>query len=232
MRAARRVLITALALNLCTGIVATPTASARGTLVVGMPIHIARHKCTLGFFGLNSRDDRLAVTSGHCSDQVPDQYVYTDRGVRIGKVVAWKRDVEDSDGRIIGARGYTVIALYKTFSLEPYFTATSRYLEEGDYVTKYGERTGKTSGRITQVNIVEGHPALSLVHSNMVQLPGDSGCPWVTKGRTLVAMGSSGNQERAGGDAGSQAQPIGAVIDMIRDNPTVWGDDFKVWTQD
>jgi hypothetical protein len=39
----------------------------------------------------------------------------------------------------------------------------------------------------------------------MVQLPGDSGCPWVTNGRTLVAMGSSGNQEREGGDADSQA---------------------------
>lgn len=87
MRAARRVL-TALALNLCTGVVATPTASARGTLVVGMPIHMGRHNCTLRFFGLNSD--------------------------------------------------------------------------------------------------------LGLVYSNMVQLPGDSGCPWVTNGRTLVAMGSTG----------------------------------------
>lgn len=76
-----------------------------------------------------------------------------------------------------------MIALYKTFSLEPYFTDTSRYLEEGDYVTKYGERSGKTSGRITEVRTVEGRPDLSLVHSNMVQLPGDSGCPWVTSGR-------------------------------------------------
>jgi len=30
-------------------------------------------------------------------------------------------------------------------------------------------------------------------------------------------------------DVGSQAQRIGAVIDMIRANPTVWGNDFKVW---
>lgn len=231
MRAAGRVFITALALNLCTGIVATPAASARGRLVVGMPITIGRHKCTLGFFGLNSRDDHLAVTSGHCSDQIPDQYAYAGRGVRIGKVVAWKRDAENSAGDLTGVRGYTVIALYKTFSLEPFFTDTTRHLEVGDYVTKYGERTGKTKGRITEVSTVEGRPDLSLVYSNMVQLPGDSGCPWVTNGRTLVAMGSSGNQEREGGDAGSQAQPIGAVIDMIRKNPTVWGDDFKVWTE-
>ena len=39
------------------------------------------------------------------------------------------------------------------------------------------------------------------------------------------------DEEDDGGDAGSQAQPIQAVLDMIRTNAEVWGDDFKVWTQ-
>lgn len=65
----------------------------------------------------------------------------------------------------------------------------------------------------------------------MVQLPGDSGCPWYTGGDALVGMGSSGDQEQDGGDAGSQGQPIEAVLDMIRGDGGVWGEDFKVWTQ-
>jgi hypothetical protein len=44
-------------------------------------------------------------------------------------------------------------------------------------------------------------------------------------------MASSGDEEQNGGDAGSQAQPVQAVLNMIRANANVWGDGFKVWTQ-
>lgn len=227
----RRTRVSVSAAVLVAGLTLAPEAQARIDLAVGMPIEIGNHRCTLGFFGFNAREDRLAVTSGHCSDQVPNEGVYAENGAKIGEVVAWKPDLENEDGKLIGARGYTVIGLYDRFSLEPYITGVSS-VEKGDYVTKFGQRTGKTSGYVTSVKTVEDRPDLALVKSNMVQLPGDSGCAWVTGDRYIVGMGSSGNQERQGGDAGSQAQPIGAVIDMIRDNGSVWGDGFKVWSED
>lgn len=211
-------------------VVASP-AAANVDLAVGMPIHIGNHRCSLGFFGFNARGDRLAVTAGHCSDYVPDEPVYADNGVQIGRVVAWKQDAEDSSGKLYGARGYTVFRLYKRFSLEPFFTGVSSSISDGDHVTKFGTRSGKTNGVIEKIQYDPTRPDLALMSSNMVQLPGDSGCPWYTSGTALVGMGSSSNQAWAGGDAGSQAQPIQAVIDLIRANGSVWTDDFTVWTQ-
>lgn len=123
-----------------------------------------------------------------------------------------------------------MILVYKRFKLQPFFVAIGS-AEKDDYVTKYGQRTGKTSGYVKSTKYVRGRPDLNLIRSSMVQLPGDSGCPWVTSGPTLVGMGSSGNQEDQGGEAGSQAQPINSVITMIRNNPTDWGTGFKVWTE-
>lgn len=218
-------------LSMCWTAFATAPARADGVdLAVGMPIDIGDHRCSLGFFGFNRRGDRLAVTAGHCSDYYANQPVFV-RGVQIGEVVAWKEDATDADGRILGARGYTVFVVYKRFSLEPYFVDVSRSVSDGDYVTKFGQRTGRTNGVIERVNYEPDRPSTSFLVSTMVQIQGDSGCPWYTAGPTLVGMGSSGNQARLGGDAGSIAQPIGAVIDMIRANGSVWGDDFKVWTQ-
>ena len=97
-----------------------PPAAAAGLLVVGMPIVIGEAGCSLGFFAVNSRGDRLAVTAGHCSTE-PNQIVFYD-GVPIGDVVARRDDVENAAGKLIGARGYTVIRLSRRFSLEPYFT--------------------------------------------------------------------------------------------------------------
>jgi hypothetical protein len=212
-------------------VVAPPGAAAHVDLAVGMPIEIGNHSCSLGFFGFNARQDRLAVTAGHCSDAVTNQPVFADNGVQIGVVVAWKQDLQNDSGKLVGARGYTVIAVYKRFSLEPFFSGVRASISEGDYVTKFGERTGKTNGVIKSVKFDAKRPDLALLSSNMVQLPGDSGCPWYTSDDALVGMGSSGDQEQLGGDAGSQAQPIGAVLDMIRANAGVWGEDFKVWTQ-
>lgn len=219
-------LLSALAL-----VAAPPATAAHVDLAVGMPIDIGHHSCSLGFFGFNARQDRLAVTAGHCSDSVPNQPVYADNGVQIGVVVAWKEDLENNAGKLVGARGYTVISVYKRFSLEPFFSGVSPSVGDGDYVTKFGQRSGKTNGVIKSVQYDRKRPDLALLSSNMVQLPGDSGCPWYTSGDALVGMGSSGDQEQDGGDAGSQAQPIDAVLDMIRADAGVWGEDFKVWTQ-
>ena len=137
----------------------------------------------------------------------------------------------DASGKLIGARGYTVILVYKRFSLEPFFAGVRLSMSEGDSVSKFGQRSAKTNGVIKSIQYDPKRPDLALLSSNMVQLPGDSGCPWYTSGNALVGMGSSGDQEQLGGDAGSQAQPIQAVLDMIRANGGVWGEDFKVWTQ-
>lgn len=212
-------------------VVAPPATAAHVDLAVGMPIDIGHHACSLGFFGFNARQDRLAVTAGHCSDSVPNQPVYADNGVQIGVVVAWKEDLENNAGKLVGARGYTIISVYKRFSLEPFFSDVKVSVSDGDYVTKFGQRSGKTNGVIKSVQYDPKRPDLALLSSNMVQLPGDSGCPWYTSGDALIGMGSSGDQEQDGGDAGSQAQPIAAVLDMIRAEAGVWGEDFKVWTQ-
>jgi hypothetical protein len=211
-------------------LVVAPRAYANVDLAVGMPVNIGHHSCSLGFFGFDARDDRLAVTAGHCSDYVPNEPVYADNGVQIGEVVAWKEDLENASGKLIGGRGYTIILVYTRFSLEPFFTGVDSSIRDGEYVTKFGQRTGKTNGVVEDVRYDPKRPDLALLSSNLVQLPGDSGCPWYTNGDALVGIASSGDEQENGGDAGSQAQPIQAVLDMIRAN-AVWGDNFKVWTQ-
>ena len=212
-------------------LVSAPQAHANVDLAAGMPINVGNHACSLGFFGFNARQDRLAVTAGHCSDSVADEPVYADNGVQIGRVVAWQPDQENASGDLVGARGYTVVFVFKRFSLEPFFTGVSSSISDGEHVTKFGHRTGKTNGVIKTIQYDPSRPDLALMSSNMVQLPGDSGCPWYTSRDELIGMGSSGNQEWAGGDAGSEAQPIQAVLDLIRANGSVWTADFKVWTQ-
>jgi hypothetical protein len=215
-----------------TALITAPPVTARVNLAVGMPIQIGQHRCSLGFFGHNGRADALAVTAGHCSDTV-DQHVQTESGVTIGAVVSRQDDAEDARGGLSGSRGYTLVAINPRLSVEPFFAATSSSVAPGTPVTKYGERTGKTSGHITDiVDSAENRPDLTLLESDMVQIAGDSGCPWYTSGSSgpvLIGLASSGNQARLGGSAGSQAQPITAVIDMIRTDPSVWRDNFTVW---
>ena len=214
-----------------TALVIAPPAYANVDLAVGMPINIGNRGCSLGFFGFDARQDRLAVTAGHCSDLVPNEPVYAANGVQIGEVVAWKEDMQNASGKLIGARGYTIFSLYPRFSLEPFFTGVDSSISDGASVTKFGQRTGKTNGVIKSIRFDPKQPDLALLSSNLVQLPGDSGCPWYTNGDALVGMGSSGDQEENGGDAGSEAQPIQAVLNMIRAHANVWGEDFQVWTQ-
>lgn len=228
MRWALRIIVVLVVVAAC-ATVYPPTATAVGArLAVGMQIQAGRHACSLGFFGLNHRGDWLAVTSGHCSD-APGQLVYG-VGMPIGEVVARRGDASDGRGKLTGSRGYTLIALYRRFSLQPYFSGIGQ-ADKGDFITKYGERSGKTSGVVTAVRSVAGRPDLGLISSDMVQLSGDSGSPWVRRGPTLIGMGSSGNMEKAGGTAGSQGQPIWSVIKMIRAGAGIWGERFNVWIE-
>lgn len=208
-----------------------PPIAKAVNLAVGMEIDAGKHSCSLGFFGFNARQDRLAVTAGHCVDG-PDQKVYNSAGIVIGVVVARKADGVDAYGKMTGSRGYAVILLSKRLSLEPFFTGVGS-IREGDWVTKYGQRTGKTQGQITKVVNNADRPDLAYVQSDTVVISGDSGSPWYTgPGAVLVGMTSSGNQERAGGANGhSAAQPIGDVLTMIRGGAGVWGEDFKVWIE-
>jgi len=223
-----RALLLAVAVTACP-LAASPAAAAGVNLAVGMPLEFGEGVCTVGFFAYNRRDDHLAVTAGHCTDYIK-QPVRSERGGRIGEVIAYQKDADDGAGGLIGSRGYTLILLSRRLSLQPYFTRIGT-VDEGDAVRKYGERTGKTQGHITRVRYNNRRPDPPLIWSDMVQLPGDSGGPWVTGSATLVGIGSSGNQARLGGGAGSQAQPINAVIDMIRTNTGTWGAGFKVWIE-
>ena len=171
----------------------------------------------------------MAVTAGHCSRAV-GEVVHASGGIPIGLVVSRLRDAQNSEGRLTGSRGYTLIGLYRRFGLQPYFAGTGK-VTEGDFITKYGDRSGKTSGVVKAVRSVADRPDLGLIASDIVHLPGDSGSPWVRRGLTLIGMGSSGNMEKSGGTAGSQGQPISSVINMIRDGAGVWGSRFNVWIE-
>lgn len=225
----KRAIAVVVAALLCLTLPTPPSAHAAGRLVVGMPILIGGKACSLGFFGLNVRGDRMAVTAGHCSRAV-GEVVYASGGIPIGLVVSRLRDAQNAKGKLTGSRGYTLIGLYRRFGLQPYFAGIGK-VTEGDFITKYGERSGKTSGVVMAVRSVADRPDLGLISSDMVQLPGDSGSPWVRRGLTLIGMGSSGDMEKSGGTAGSQGQPISSVINMIRDGAGVWGSRFNVWIE-
>ena len=204
-----------------------PIASA-ANLAVGMRIEIGDGVCSLGFFGFSAAHDRLAVTSGHCSDR-PGQRVYA-HGAEIGYVIS---RMQDGDGGTNishdDPRGFTLIALSDRFSLEPFFTGVGE-VQVGDRVAKYGQRTGRTDGRVVDVLDDPDRPGHGLISSDVVVISGDSGSPWYTVGPTLVGMTSSTNQHRVGGATGaSAAQPIWDVIQLIRSSK--WGAQFKVWVQ-
>jgi hypothetical protein len=222
MRWFTRLIAVGVAALLCLSLPTPPSAHAAGRLVVGMPISIGGKTCSLGFFGFNVREDRMAVTAGHCSRSV-GEVVYAG-GAPIGLVVSRLGDSENSAGKLTGSRGYTLIGLHRRFALQPLFAMVGA-AAKGDHIGKVGRTTGKTFGKVTLVRAVEGRPDLGIIVSNILSLPGDSGSPWAMTGPTLVGMGSSGR------DGLSHGQPVHSVIAMIRSGAGIWGRNFKVWLQ-
>ena len=197
-------------------------AAAVGTLTAGQPIQIGRTLCTLGFFGLNERSDRLAVTAGHCS-QRPGQTVYAG-STPIGRVVA-RRDDRRLPGGGCCIRGYTLIRLTRTVTVNPFFY-TGGTAAIGDRVRKFGRRTQVTSGSLIGAR-TDDAPERNILKARLLQQEGDSGAPWYSSGRVLIGMASSGN-EQEGEDAAAYAQPLRDVLTMIRRGAGRWGPRFPV----
>jgi hypothetical protein len=164
------------------------------------------------------------VTSGHCADDI-NQTVQSKNGVEIGTVVS---HMPESDSLApVRSRGYTLIRLYDDFDIETYFAGVAD-AKKGDSIAKFGARTGQTTGHITDVDY-NCSPAEQTIIGSVVIIPGDSGSPWYTDGPILVGISASSSYTTGGGDDdGSQAQPIGALIDLMRQNAAKWGAGLKV----
>lgn len=205
-----------------------PVARASGLLAVGMEVVIGSHSCSLGFFAFNDANDRFAVTAGHCADDI-NETVHSNNGVEIGSVVS---HMPESDSLApVRSRGYTLIRLYDDFDLEVFFAGVAE-AKKGDSITKFGARTGQTSGCVTDVDY-DGSPAEQTIVGSVVVIAGDSGSPWYTAGPTLLGITASSRYADSGGgdDHGSQAQPIGALVNLIRQNAHPWGAGFMVWVK-
>jgi hypothetical protein len=217
------VVVLALALS----VLMTPHARAAGLLAVGMEIVIGGHSCSLGFFAFNQQHDRLAVTSGHCADDI-NQAVYSNNRVEIGTVVSHMPESDSLEP--VRVRGYTLIRLYDNFDLEVFFAGVAD-AKNDDLITKFGARTAETTGRVTDVESNGSLPEHTIIGS-IVAIPGDSGSPWYTAGPTLVGITASVRNSIGGGDDSvSEAQPVGALVDLIRQNARPWGSGFTVWVK-
>jgi hypothetical protein len=202
-----------------------PAQANRGRLTVGMKLRFNAHECSLGFFATDSVGDQLAITAGHCADGLHEK-VYNAWGQQIGEVVAWQPDIKDSNGKLTGSRGFTVVYTYKTFGIEAFFTRVGA-ARIGDRVRLYGQRTAGTNGTVTNVSYSPGHPDLDLLTSNVAQLPGDSGGPLYTAGPTLVGIASSTDDAtRAAG-----AQPIDSLEREIKSGAGRYGRGFSVYVR-
>lgn len=221
-------LITALVMVVAwTTFASTAAQASGGLLTVGMKLTLNNRDCSLGFFAKDSVGDQLAITAGHCAKGLHER-VYNAFGQRIGEVVAWQPDAEDSHGNLTGSRGFTVIYTDKTFAIEAFFTGVGT-ANFGDHVRLYGQRTTGTNGTITKVSYTAGHPDLDLLTSDVMQLPGDSGGPLYTRGPTLVGIASSTGEETSSA-RGAQAQPAASLAQEIK---TVgrYGQGFSIYTK-
>jgi hypothetical protein len=218
-------LLTMLVAAVAVATIAPAIAHAGGLLTVGMKLTIGSHDCSLGFFATDSVGDQLAITAGHCAQGLHER-VYNPFGDQIGEVVAWQPDPEDSNGKLTGSRGFTVIYTYKRFAIEAFFTGVGT-AKIGDLVRLYGQRTCGTNGKITNVSFASGRPDLDLLTSDVEQLPGDSGGPWYTQGPILVGIASSVvDQTQA-----AQAQPLDSVEQEIKAGGGRYGQGFSVYVQ-
>ncbi|MGO9509169.1 MAG: hypothetical protein ACLPXZ_18180 [Mycobacterium sp.] len=218
-------LLTTLIAAASVAIVAPAAAHASGLLTVGMKLTINSHDCSLGFFATDSVGDQLAITAGHCAHGLHEK-VYNKFGDQIGEVVAWQPDTEDSNGKLTGSRGFTMIYTYKTFAIEAFFTGVGA-AKIGDCVRLYGQRTTGTNGRITKVSVGSGRPDLDLLTSDVEQLPGDSGGPLYSQGPILVGIASSTVDQTQE----AQAQPLDSVEQEIKAGGGRYGQGFSVYVR-
>lgn len=230
MRGIPRTFTAMLAAMLWVSLGPMPTAGAAVGLVPGTQLFFrGGGSCSLGFLATNADGDRLAVTAGHCADGV-DQRVVSENGNPIGIVVHHTPDIGLDDGVPANEfHGVTLIQLSRnTYTADAYFTEFGNP-SIGDFVKKYGARTEKTSGKVTDISFVPDNPRLSSMWSTMVTLPGDSGAAWVgggDSGPKLVGL-HIGSTERADGGFGyALGFPIRSLIALVKKNSPNWGPGF------
>jgi hypothetical protein len=73
------------------------------------------------------------------------------------------------------------------------------------------------------------NPTMDLMESNLVALPGDSGCAWYTLGSpVLLGLDSSGDEQS--GIPGAYAQPLSSITYQMTNVPR-YGQGFSVYVQ-
>lgn len=206
--------LSAAATMMCAG---TPQAHADATLSPGDKITIGESNCSLGFFATNVQNDPLAVTAGHCADNV-GQDVMVD-GNRVGIVAALMRD-----NITFNNYGIAVLRLSRRVNLQnPVYTAVGNPVP-GDHVTKYGYRTGVTDGTVLDVNINPLDANNAFAYADLYVDHGDSGGPWVVNGRLAgIEIGA----RTVGGQVLAVGFPIDNVIAVARTSQN-WGIGFDV----
>jgi len=194
---------------------ATETSTVRVGLRPGSALDIGNYECSMGFLATNDAGERLAVTAGHCAQNVGQQ-VHSHDGTLIGEVVQHIPDDFDHE-----SFGVTVIRLSaNTYTADAYFTSFGNP-EVGDGVTKYGVRTDKTDGKVTTVDISPERPGHSLMESTLVGLPGDSGAAWFSdagKGPKLLGLNIGYTKRADGGYGFAFGIPIDSLIALIKQN--------------
>lgn len=206
------------------GLVAPPVAQARVGLLPGTELNIGSGQCSLGFLATNSAGTRLAVTAGHCADDV-DVKVYSHDGTLIGTVCH-----HTPDRMADGLFGVTLICLSdRTYTADAYFTKFGNPAV-GDYVKKYGIRTDKTEGEITKIHTDSDNPRNSRMEATLVGLPGDSGSAWVGNsggaGPKLLGLNIGHTTRSDGGYGFAIGFPIHSLVALVKKNSPRWGQGF------
>ena len=201
-----------------------PTAAASVGLAPGTKLFFrGGGECSLGFLATNAAGDRLAVTAGHCANDV-DQEVLSEHGNRIGWVAH-----HTPDKIAAGVYGVTLINLSgNTYTADAYFTQFGNP-SVGDHVAKFGARTDKTEGTVVDISVDPDHPWRSQMESTLVGLPGDSGSAWVgdgAKGPVLVGLNIGHTIRKDGGYGFAIGFPIRSLIAVVKANSPHWGPGF------